>query len=642
MIRNYLLMLCFSLVHFIIWGQEIEQLDKSLKDATTEEQRFKALLELSDYWSYQDTLQAKKYLLHAKPLIRGKDLLQGIYLFYEAGFYYGNNNPKSQAIYMQAEKYFKKIDTKESYRYRAKLWHNYGALEQQKDDDKAFLDITIKHCIPYALKSGDLDLLMSYFTDVGMLFYNHKEYEKALEYYFKAISLVKSPEQETENLLWAYHNMFDTYYMQNKLDKCKEVLEKSEILLNKLPSKKLAALFYKNKARILIKEKKFDEAQQAISAGMKLADQYNLYWDKFALKYEKAQAYKEAGDMVSAKKELSELLADPRGTMSKSRLVMINEIAGMEASLGNFEQAYRWTREYKVLSDSLGALDFKKQMAELETKYRTAEKEQAINLLESRNLLNRTFMISGLVVAGLIGLWIWYSWNARKKRTIQETLLLKQQREIDVAKALIEGEEQERKRLARDLHDGLIGQVTGIKMNVERIARDHQGKHHQDGHTHHQVDLAVVTEQLGAVISELRQTAHNLEPIVLKNDGFEEAIRHFCQQMESTSTKINFYARGLESLKDSNIELPLLRIIQELITNAVKHADASKILVQVGVEDNFVLIEVEDDGKGFDPNQIRRNMGLHNLEDRVIALGGKLKIDSQIGEGSNFMITCQI
>lgn len=230
-------MLCFSLVHFITWGQEIEQLDKSLKDATTEEQRFKALLELSDYWSYQDTLQAKKYLLQAKPLIRGKDLLQGIYLFYEAGFYYGNNNPKSQAIYMQAEKYFKKIDTKESYRYRAKLWHNYGALEQQKDDDKAFLDITIKHCIPYALKSGDLDLLMSYFTDVGMLFYNHKEYEKALEYYFKAISLVKSPEQETENLLWAYHNMFDTYYMQNKLDKCKEVLEKSEILLNKLPSK---------------------------------------------------------------------------------------------------------------------------------------------------------------------------------------------------------------------------------------------------------------------------------------------------------------------------------------------------------------------------------------------------------------------
>ncbi|MEI5985088.1 sensor histidine kinase, partial [Sphingobacterium sp. PU5-4] len=339
---------------------------------------------------------------------------------------------------------------------------------------------------------------------------------------------------------------------------------------------------------------------------------------------------------------LSELLADPRGTMSKSRMVMINEIAGMEASLGNFEQAYRWTREYKVLSDSLGALDFKKQMAVLETKYRTAEKEQAINLLESRNLLNRTFMISGLVLAGLIGLWIWYALNARKKRTIQETLLLKQQREIDVAKALIEGEEQERKRLARDLHDGLIGQVTGLKMNVERIARDHQGKHHQDGHTHHQMDLAVVTEQLGAVILELRQTAHNLEPIVLKNDGFEEAIRHFCQQMESTSTKINFYARGLESLKDSNIELPLLRIIQELITNAVKHADASKILVQVGVEDNFVLIEVEDDGKGFDPNQIRRNMGLHNLEDRVIALGGKLNIDSQIGEGSNFMITCQI
>lgn len=629
--RICFLMLCFCLLHLFVWGQEIEHLDQNLKVATTEEQRFRALVELSDYWSYQDTFKAKDYLLQAKPLISGEDFLQGIYLFYEAGLYYGYNNPKSQAIYMQAEKYLKKVDTKESYRFRAKLWHNYGALEQQKDDDKAFLNITLTHCIPHAIKSGDTDLLMSYFTDVGMLFYNHKEYEMALEYYNKAINLVKSPDQETENLLWTYLNLFDLYFLQNQFEKSKEVLVKAETLLTKLSSKKLAAYFYKNKARILSKEKKFKEAQVAINEGLKLANQYNLYWDYHALRYERAQTYKDAGNLASAKQELGELLSDPRSTMSKSRLAMINEIAGMEAALGNYEQAYQWTRKYKELNDSIGVLDFKQDMAELETKYRTAEKEQEIHLLESRNLLNRTFIISGLVVAGLIGLWIWYAWNARKKRNISETLLLKQQREIDVAKALINGEEQERKRLARELHDGLIGQVTGLKMNLERIARDHEPN-----------DLSFVTEQLGSVIAELRQTAHNLEPTVLKNYGFEEAMRQFCQQMSSSAIEINFYSRGLEALKDKNIVLTLLRMIQELITNAVKHADATQIIVQAGLEDGFLLIEVEDDGKGFDTKQVKRNMGLNNLESRVKSLGGRLEIDSRIGEGTNFMITCQI
>src|SRR5690606_17099240 len=182
-----------------------------------------------------------------------------------------------------------------------------------------------------------------------------------------------------------------------------------------------------------------------------------------------------------------------------------------------------------------------------------------------------------------------------------------------------------------ELHDGLIGQVTGLKMNLERIARDHEPN-----------DLSFVTEQLGSVIAELRQTAHNLEPTVLKNYGFEEAMRQFCQQMSSSAIEINFYSRGLEALKDKNIVLTLLRMIQELITNAVKHADATQIIVQAGLKDGFLLIEVEDDGKGFDTKQVKRNMGLNNLESRVKSLGGRLEIDSRIGEGTNFIITCQI
>ena len=270
-------------------------------------------------------------------------------------------------------------------------------------------------------------------------------------------------------------------------------------------------------------------------------------------------------------------------------------------------------------------------MAELETRYRTKEKEQEIVLLENRNLLNRAILIGGLLLTSIFGLWIWYAWNVRKRRNMKDTLLLKQQREIDVAKALVDGEEQERKRLARELHDGLLGRVTGLKMNVERIARDSEQK-----------DLPIVVNELETVIVDLRHTAQNLEPSVLKRNGLDDAIRHFCRSMQSGSTPISYYGQGLEEIKDKNLQLSIYRIVQELITNAVRHADATKILLQCSVENAYLMIEVEDNGKGFMPDSIERNMGLDNLESRVKSIGGILKIDSQPDEGTHIIIECQL
>src|SRR5690606_12955432 len=298
---------------------------------------------------------------------------------------------------------------------------------------------------------------------------------------------------------------------------------------------------------------------------------------------------------------------------------------------GNMGAAYQIIRKHKQLSDSLSSLDFKKQMAELETRYRTKEKEQEIVLLENRNILNRAILLGGILLTSILGLWVWYAWNARKKRNMKDTLLLKQQREIDVAKALVDGEEQERKRLARELHDGLLGRVTGLKMNVERIARDSE-----------QNDLPTVVNELETVITDLRHTAQNLAPSVLKRNGLDEAMRHFCQSMQSGSSPISYYGQGLEGIKDKNIQLSIYRIVQELVTNAVRHAQATKILLQCSVENGFLMIEAEDNGKGFNPESIERNMGLDNLESRVKSIGGTLKIDSQPAEGTHIIIECQL
>lgn len=616
----------------IAMAQDLKTLTQDLDNAKNEEERFEALVKLSDYWSYQDTLKAINILKEAKPLVKNNAYFKGVYLFYEAGIYYGYDNPKSQRLYMEAESYLKKFTTPEAYDYRARLWHNYGSLEQQSDNDKIFLDITLNHCIPYALKSGNKDLLMSYFTDVGMIFYNHKDYSKALEYYDKAIALVKSPEQETENLLWTYLNLFEVYLYTGDGKSAEKVIRKAEDLLNRIPEKKLSGVFYKNKAKYLSSQGKYEDALKSTQEGLEIIKRYNFKFDYISLIYEQAQIYKAMGNWSAAKALLEEILNGPKGAaMSKSRLAMINELAEVEANSGNYAKAYDLIRGHKLLSDSLAGLDFKKQLAELETKYRTKEKEQAIVLLENRNLLNRTLMIGGLILIILTGLGIWYAWNARKKRVQNALILQSQQREIEVSTALIAGEEQERTRLARELHDGLVSRVTGLKMNVERLARDHQ-----------QAELSNVALDLESVITELRHTAHNLEPSILKNYGLEEAIQQFCLKMESPETKISFYSNGLSGLTDKNIQLSVFRIVQELIGNAVRHAKASNILLQGSFDNKLLIIEMEDNGVGFDRSSVNKGMGLNNLEARVKSIQGTLKIESTPGMGTHIYMECQL
>ena len=613
-------------------AQEINELTDRLHKSKTNEEKFYALTKLSDYWSYRDTARAFDMLREALPLTAENSFLKGIYCFYEAGVYFGHDNAKSQQLYMEAEEYLKTHDTPQAYHYRAKLWHNYGALEQQADNDKAFLDITLTHCIPFAEKSGDNNLLMSYFTNVGIIFYNHKELDKAMEYYMKAVSLAKTPEDETENLLWAYLNMFDVYFYENDADNAQHTLDKAEKMIQRFHGSNLAAVFYKNKAKFLNANGDYQNALASIETGMRVAQEHNFHWDFVSLKYEKALIYKMSGRWSESKKELEELLQNTaNGITGKSRLALMNELSEAEFQLGNYRNAYDLMKEHKELSDSINAQNYKEQVADLETRYRTAEKEKEISILESKNRFQQTLFWGGSLLVFLLSMWIWYAWNARKKRAEKDLLLLKQRREIEISKALMDGEEQERKRLARDLHDGLVGRVTGLKMNVERIARDSRPD-----------ELPDVVTQLQTVITELRQTAHNLEPSTLKKQGLEDAIRHFCQSMQSAETNIVFYASGLSEIDDKKLQLSIYRIIQELITNAVRHADASEISLQSTFENKLLLIEIEDNGKGFNPDTTPRNMGLNNLESRVKSINGTLKIDSRPGEGTHIYIECRL
>jgi signal transduction histidine kinase len=193
---------------------------------------------------------------------------------------------------------------------------------------------------------------------------------------------------------------------------------------------------------------------------------------------------------------------------------------------------------------------------------------------------------------------------------------------------MMEGEEKERTRISRELHDGIGGMLTGVKMNIKSVQKQHDRSTIQE-------ELKNVMYMLHAMGTEIHKTAHNLMPDILLKHSFQEALHLYCEQLETgDGLKINLQFHGALGQLDKRIELPLYRIVQELIQNIIKHAAASQAAIQIKNNGDFLYISVEDNGVGFDHSKPNSGLGLRNIEARIHALSGFFSIESTLGMGT--------
>ncbi len=218
----------------------------------------------------------------------------------------------------------------------------------------------------------------------------------------------------------------------------------------------------------------------------------------------------------------------------------------------------------------------------------------------------------------------------RKRKIIYE-----KEKEVLTLESLLQGQEIERARMAKDLHDGLGGMLSGIKLNLSSM---------KGNVIIQEKDVNLFTksiDQLDNAIAEMRRVAHNMMPEALLKFGLTEAVQDYCDGInESNTVKIKFTNIGLTTPLEKSIEVILYRIIQELTNNAIKHASASTIIVQLSKNENILNLTVEDDGKGFDTKQLAniKGTGLLNVQSRVDYLKGNLSIESEKGKGTTVNI----
>jgi two-component system NarL family sensor kinase len=305
----------------------------------------------------------------------------------------------------------------------------------------------------------------------------------------------------------------------------------------------------------------------------------------------------------------------------------------------NLAAAYYHNKKYKLAFDqlfkalSLNDSTFKKDnlemMGKLEVKYQLAKKDKELAQkrlqisYQQSQIKERNLWIGGIASGGLLlsGLLISLLKNHKRKE------------EIARLKSIMQGEEKERARIAHELHDGIISELSAVKMHFSAI--EYQVKDHVAS-----PDFREAMKQLEETTEELRKTSHNLMPEILIQSGITIAVHSFCEKLrKSTAIPIDFQSYGEIPRMNREFELTVFRIIQELVQNILKHAQASQILVQLSCEDSLLTITVEDNGKGIpEKPQSDTGMGLKNIKTRVKALGGQITIDTGTDTGTSVFI----
>jgi len=338
------------------------------------------------------------------------------------------------------------------------------------------------------------------------------------------------------------------------------------------------------------------------------------------------RAYAALSDYDKAEKTLLEALRTSQHYQLNRDIIRAHKtLSEVYAATGRYQHAYNHYLAYTALKDSVAKADVLKNVNLLEVKYRSAIKDQEIIRQEAELKKKNIWIvsISGMILL-LFLLFISLFINYRRKQKLQAERIrnLRHEQEIEKLKAVMDAEEKERGRIARELHDGIGGMLASIKMNLS-VARDEYDGSLQNG------KLDEVMEMVQDTATEVRKTSHNLMPDALIRNNLEKALMLYCDSINAgNQLQIDLECHGNLEQLDKAVELAVYRMCQELVQNIIKHACASHALIQIMEHEDKLSITVEDNGTGFDPGAQTGGFGLQNLRHRVHSLQGSISVMS--------------
>jgi len=560
---------------------------------------FDAFKQLYENYSFDSIIKIDK-----EKLIRDfKDKEGDIYKIYAEAYESLNQDDKAFDNYIKAKSYYKDVGHLDKVAgINADLYFLVDALENLKIDKTKYL----KALKDYALSENSKKWQIVYYNLLGIENFDPKHKDSAKFYFAKANTLAT----EIDSLRASYN-----------------LLNNLGVLQLNLYNQPDSAVYYYNKALSLYKlDHKAGKKQN------NLFDLYNNLGRAYIEKenYATALQYYKKADKVELKQY---------NDLSK-RLLYGN----MEVNyyyLKDFENAYDYLYKYDSINEIIKLGEQNANISEIEEKYQN-EKLRADNIeIEAKNTQNRNiaFGLGGSLALGTIIVFLVYKNKKRKQALILQDKELKEkeltaklkEQELASINAMIEGQEKERLRIANDLHDDLGGHMATIKMYFSSF-EDQDSKNLFDK----------TNTLIEEAYQKIRNIAHTKNSGVMAKQGLLKAVKDLARNIsKSEQVKVKVHDNGLDQRLENSLELTLFRIIQELIANVIKHANATEVDIHLSEDEGMLNIMVEDNGKGFDATQIIKNnkgMGLSSIDKRVESFDGKMIIESQPNSGTSVII----
>ncbi len=608
---------------------------------------------LSDYWRTKDTLRSRQYLDEGRRLAARYPLLTVLGDFYEGWLYFFTDQAKAAELFTKAERGFSRFKQPEAYEFRAASWYNYSLMKKTEKGDAFVIDILLNKAIPLSERGNNKEKTAHFYSQLATALMYNQQFDKAAIYNKKAIGLLEGHYPQSSALVLAYLSATSNYMYSMKSQEAKVMLDKAAAILKGHPESVNYPLYYYNEGTYYGMKEQYPQSMASLEKGISGARQMKqamllqmLIFRKYNI-LQQQQKFGEAQQFLVAVSKDSLMMSD-----ANNQRTIYGQLSQLNAQLGDMGAAYKWLTAHNRVDDSLNKAQVTLKINTLETKFRSVENEKKIAQLEAANKLAMLSASNNRLAAWLSGAASFillivaafsiYYYRSNKKLSAQKEINhqqqlkeIAQQQELVAIKAMMDGEEKERERVARDLHDGLGGLLAGIKMDLSKLGNSVKVD------VPVQEQLHASTRQLDGSIQELRRIARNMMPESLLRFGLETALKDFCEGLESEDTTIVLQCYGMEQHSlQAHVQLTVYRIVQELVTNALKHAHATRILVDCIQDKDLVSITVEDNGRGFDPRAVKSNgSGLSNVKARVNHLKGTL--DIQVAEHAGTSINIQ-
>ncbi len=495
-------------------------------------------------------------------------------------------------------------------------------------------------------KLGFEEVLGKGYINLGIAYYELKNYDDALPYFEKSLK-INEKYGNMRAVSIAYINLGNIAYLKNDFVTSMKYLNNALDISKKIGYKLGVANAFTNIGNAYELEKNYQKAfdlyakAKDIYKDLKAWPEYIIAYKNIALIYERRKDYDKALMIYDTCLALGKQL----NALYTIREIYYNIYKTYELKQ-DYKNAYKYLLSHDEIKDSIFNLEKSKTIADLQIKYDNEKNNTIILGLENDNLakdlllrksVNKQnvllFSGSGLVLV-LIFFSVFYHHKSKKDKIISEQKIkqLEEEKKFFAARAIVEGQEEERKRIANELHDGLGVLLSATRMQFSAI---------KDKNPENKPLIEKATKLLEQASTDVRKISHNMMPGLLTKFGLYEAIEDLFDQLETikglnATIKIN----GEQERLPENKEIMLYRIMQEVINNTLKHAQANNVSLIIDILPNRLTLLYTDDGKGFDlkNSDMLKSIGVTSIQSRVNFLGGKLDLKTKPGEGVKYKI----